>query len=186
MTRRESRAASKARSAVTLVELLLVLTLLSVTVGLIAPDLAGRMHRNRLEELSFRISLVMREAWQQAVFSGRVRWVAIADFNALSGDVSAADIGGGSSRDAAIAVFDGFPGGRSLEGIDIRPVRIPDWAEVEGLENGWCARPEGFCDEGPVRISDRDNGAVSTLRFRPYDGELVDEAAAARERRGDS
>ena len=144
------------RAGFTLVELLLVLTLLSVSVGLVAPDLAGRLQRNRLEELSHRVSLLMREAYQRAVFSGRACWVALPDAE-------------------TIGVLDAFPGGQAVEGIDLRPVGIPEWAEVEGLEDGWCARPEGFCDEGPVRIRDRETEAVTTLRFRPYDGELLEE-----------
>ena len=144
------------RAGFTLVELLLVLTLLSVTVGLVAPDLAGRLQRNRLEDLSHRLSLLMREAYQQAVFSGGPRWVCLPE-------------------DGLIGVCTDFPGGRLLEGSSIRPIVVPEWAQIEGLEDGWCARPEGFCDEGPVLVRDRETDAVTTLRFRPYDGEPLDD-----------
>ncbi|MBF0498841.1 MAG: type II secretion system protein [Candidatus Riflebacteria bacterium] len=138
----------------TLIEILLVLSIASLMAGYVAPDILGRLHRDRLEDLADRVTFYLRETYQDAVLTGRVRWAVIA-----SGD--------------RLLARDGDGHGPIVDGLQLRSLEIPPWADIEGLEYGWCARPEGYCDEGPLRIRDRTEGRSVTIRFRPYDGEPI-------------
>ena len=138
----------------TLVELAMVLAIVSVVIGIIAPDFAGVLRRGRLEDFSHQLALVCRESYHSAVFSGNERWVV-------------------ASPTSFITVRDKGPDGPQAAAF--RPLEIPSWCDVDGLAEGWCANPDGFCDTGPITIRDREEGKFLTLRFRPYDGELTEE-----------
>lgn len=146
-----------------LFELVIVLFLSAMVAGLIAPDLLGRIRRTRGEEFAHRLTVLMREAYASAVFSGEVRWIVLE----------------GPEEDRRITIRNDFPIGSETCRLGVRPLLLPEWIEVVGLENGWCARPEGFCDEGPVVIRDSTAGERSEIRFRPYNGEPIPATAPA-------
>lgn len=140
-----------------MIEVVIVLALLAMGAGLLLPDLAGRLGRTRLERVARDLELICRESWQSAITTGRDRWVV------------AREDGPG------LEVRDGAPDGPVLERTFLAPRELPAWCEVTGLEQGWSARAEGWCDPGPLQVRDRETGERLVIRFRPWDGEVVSE-----------
>ncbi|OIP28778.1 hypothetical protein AUK22_03755 [bacterium CG2_30_54_10] len=142
------------RRAMTLLELLVVLSLLSLVVGLVLPDFAARLQLTRLERFSHRLDLLFRECFHSAVFSGTARWVVM-------------------TPGKGIEVHERVPEGPLIQTPFLRSFLLPDWISLEGFEHPWCASSEGFCDAGPFLLRDNKTGDRVTLRIRPYDGEIV-------------
>ncbi|MBF0408423.1 MAG: type II secretion system protein [Candidatus Riflebacteria bacterium] len=143
--------------AFTFIEIILVLMLLSAAAGIVVPDLFSRVHKNRLEDFSWKVGILMREAYHSAIFSGTMLWVY-------------------PDENAEIAVFDNFPRGKRIASVHFKPLSVPDWAEMKGFETGWCARADGFCDEKEITIRDIELGYSNTFALRPYDGEIIEKS----------
>ena len=131
------------------------MALLAMGAGLLLPELAGWIGRTRLDRETRRLELLCRESWSSAVFSGRSRVVRLVD--------------------GRLEVRDGGPSGPTVDRLFLEPHPLPGWCEVTGLDAGWWAAPEGFCDPGPLEVRDRETGERHRIRFRPYDGEVEPE-----------
>ncbi|MBF0543690.1 MAG: type II secretion system protein [Candidatus Riflebacteria bacterium] len=145
----------KKTNGFTLIEMILVLILFSAACGIIAPDLFSRVQRNRMEDYSWQLGLLLRECYFSAVYSGKDLWVYVDESN-------------------EIGVFDKFPKGKPVESIHFKHISIPEWVEIKGLENGWCARADGFCEETNLTVRDIELGFSTTFALRPYDGEIIE------------
>ncbi|MBI3038050.1 prepilin-type N-terminal cleavage/methylation domain-containing protein [bacterium] len=143
-------------SGYTLIELLVVMAILSVIAGIIIPDLAGWISRNRLEQLSHQVEVFCREVY----FSGSIR----------GRNLCVAQI----SDPKVLAVREGNISGNPEKDLLLREIPIPEWCEIFGFENGWNVTPEGICDRQLISIRDRENKSSINFRFRSYDGEVIE------------
>jgi type II secretory pathway pseudopilin PulG len=141
----------------TLVELVLVIGLLALLAGLVGPDLVRHWQRARIEDMAQTLRLMTRETFHAAIFSGQGRFLTASPAHWLT-------------------IRKDSPAGPSVDEPWLRPISMPGWCRVEGLEEGWGASPEGFCDPGPLVVRDLEQGTFRSLRFRSYDAEVSDEA----------
>lgn len=148
--------AANRRRGFTLIELLVVLGILSMMAGIILPSAAAFIQRNRLEQLTFDISMLCRETFEQAVYSGRPHRVEMRGNNEL------------------LPYFKDNATFTLAAGVLLRPVAIPASCRVEWPEKGWQTMPEGFCETPVIRIVDTENNETMIMRIRAYDASLVD------------
>ena len=139
------------RPGLTLVELLVVCSLLAFFSGLVLPRLMTRIANNRLERFAFDVGLLCRECYQSAILTNRP-----CEISLQAG---------------------GFIQAKGASGPFARPIALPRWCRIDGLERPWKALPEGVCDPGPLIIRDHDAGTVYRLQFCPFTGEIVESPA---------
>lgn len=143
----------------TLIELLLVMGLLSMMAGIILPSAAAFIQRNRLEQLNHDISMLCRETFEQAVFSGKRYAVEMRD-----------------NKQLVVLCEENFAFNET-DSVLLRPVQIPAECSVEWPAKGWHSLPEGFCETPVIRISDIETKETFIMRIRAYDASLIKESA---------
>lgn len=141
----------------TLIELTVVLAILSMMAGVILPSAAAFIQRNRLEQLAFDISLLCRETFEQAVYSGRPHCIQLRDNNKL------------------VAFYEANSQLTEATGVLLRPVIIPSECSVDWPEKGWQTMPEGFCETPLLHITDKEGNETLIMRIRAYDANLIKE-----------
>lgn len=150
-----SNLSNKKCTAFTLVELLVVLSILAMMAGIVLPSASMYLRRNTAENLAHRISILCREAFQRSIFTGRPLLVNY------------------DNQKRELAVFaDSKKEPAKLSNLFLRPINIPSNFTLFWPEKGWKVIPEGYCESSLVRIIDQVSSDVIVLKFRPYDARL--------------
>lgn len=150
-----SNLSNKKCSAFTLVELLVVLSILAMMAGIVLPSASLYIRRNTAENLAHRISILCREAFQRSIFTGRPLLVNY------------------DNQKRELAVFaDSTKEPVKLANLFLKPIKIPQNCTLYWPGKGWKVIPEGYCESSLIRIVDRNSSDVVVLKFRPYDARL--------------
>ncbi len=159
---RKSETCRLKKAGFTLIELLVVLAILSMMAGVVLPSAAVMMQKNRLEALVHQTSVLCREAFEKAVFSGKNYQVTMNENRQL--------------------VVDYFENSRWVPSSDmwLRPVTIPQDIQLDWPEKGWQILPEGYCESPQLRFFDQLSNESVFVTIRAYDAHFVRKTAAAR------
>ena len=139
----------------TLVELLVVLTLLSITAGIILPSASIFLRKNTIETLSHNIGILCREAFYKSIVTGRPLLVTY--------DQAKQELAVYTSTQAEPV---------KITSMFLKPLIIPKNCELQWPNKGWKVIPEGFCENAQIRIRDKTSSELLILKFRPYDARL--------------
>jgi len=150
------------KAGFTLIELLVVLAILSMMAGVVLPSAAVMMQKNRLEALIHQTSVLCREAFEKAVFSGKNYQITMNENRQL--------------------VVDYFENSRWVPSTDmwLRPVPIPADIQLDWPEKGWQILPEGYCESPQLRFFDQLTNESVFVTIRAYDAHFVRKTVAAR------
>lgn len=145
-----------ARLGITLIELLVVLSVIAMTAGVILPSAALYARRTKIEQLAHNISILCRETFERAVYSGRIHRISLSE-----------------DKLRLEAWFD--ENGRLNPALNhlLRPVTIPESFAIEWPENGWNTLPEGLCESPEVVLRDLDSSETLFFKIRAFDGALI-------------
>lgn len=146
----------------TLIELLVVLAILSMMAGVVLPSAAVMMQKNRLEALVHHASVLCREAFEKAVFSGKKYQITL-------------------SQDRRLVV-DYFENSRWVPSTDmwLRPLAIPEDIQLDWPEKGWQILPEGYCESPQLRFFDQLSNESVFVTIRAYDAHFVRKSVSPR------
>lgn len=141
----------------TLIELLIVLSILSMMAGVVLPSASVMMQKNRLESFIHRSSILCREAFERAVFSGRQYMVSH-------------EMGHGLT----VSYFENSRW-NPVTDVWLKSVDIPVDCEVDWPQNGWIVLPEGFCESPRLRFHDSLSKDTVFIKIRAYDAQFTRE-----------
>ena len=136
----------------------MVLVILSMMAGIILPSAATYIRRNSVESLAHNISILCREAFQRAIFTGRPL---IVKYNKSLRELAVYT----PSKESPVKVV----------GVFLEPIKISQNYILSWPEKGWKVIPEGYCESSQIRITDKKTSNMIVLKFRPYDAMLEKE-----------
>jgi prepilin-type N-terminal cleavage/methylation domain-containing protein len=139
----------------TLIELLVVLAILSMLAGVVLPSTTVLLNKNRIETFVHKTSVLCRETFARAVFSGRQYKINLDQNNRL--------------------VVYYFENSRWSPSTDywLRSLPVPDDCGVNWPANGWLVLPEGFCETPRLRFQDQISLETLFVTIRAYDARFI-------------
>lgn len=149
------------RGGFTLIELLVVLGILSMMAGVVLPSAAVMMQKNRMESFVHHASVLCREAFEKAVFSGVQHQITLNENGEL--------------------VVSFYENSRWVPSTDLwlRSLKIPDQFRLTWPEKGWIILPEGYCESPQLRFHDELSQEVVFVKIRAYDAHFVRQSAGS-------
>lgn len=134
-----------------MIELLIVLSILSMLAGVVLPSASVLMNKSHLETLVHHASVLCRETFERAVFSGKKYRVVLDEKRRL--------------------VVSYFENSRWVDSTDfwLRPLTIAENITLEWPKDGWQVLPEGYCESPKIRFHDKLSNETAFIKIRAYD-----------------
>ena len=137
-----------------LIELIIVLAILSMMAGVVLPSVSVLNRRQGSEKFVHQLSVLLREVFHEAVFSGKKHFVRLA-----------------KNRQLKVSFFENNKENAAITYL-LRPLKIPEQIDLKWPDDGWCVLPEGYCQKIQILVRNNKNGETYRFKTRPFDGRL--------------